>query len=104
MTQMTPRNVSIMENFVCNRLTLCHPNTVDEFRQLAEMLEWGYENHKTETRFGVFETWRNPIRQEALLRRGNSKAGAWQSSHQYGMAVDYVPWDTRKEWQAVELG
>lgn len=44
--------------------------------------------------FKLFEGYRSPERQ-AELRRDHpkvTKAGPWQSAHQYGMAVDYVWW------------
>lgn len=41
--------------------------------------------------FGIFEGYRSPERQAYLLKRGDSKAGPWQSAHQYGLAVDIVP-------------
>jgi hypothetical protein len=38
----------------------------------------------------VIEHWRTPERQRMLQARGNSKAGPWQSPHQFGEAVDIV--------------
>jgi peptidoglycan L-alanyl-D-glutamate endopeptidase CwlK len=54
----------------------------------------------------LFESWRHPDRQFELYRQGKSKASAWQSWHQYGLAVDLVGyidgkwcWDHRIAWQ-----
>ena len=41
-------------------------------------------------RIAIFETYRAPSRQTALFTAGHSKAKAWQSWHQYGLAVDIV--------------
>lgn len=38
-----------------------------------------------------FEGFRHPLRQHYLLTRAKStKAGPWQSAHQYGMAMDFA--------------
>lgn len=50
--------------------------------------------HKTgrlKTRFEIFETFRDPLRQMDLLTKGVTKAGKFQSAHQFGLAVDLVP-------------
>lgn len=44
----------------------------------------------------VFETYRDPERQTSLFYKGKSKARAWESPHQYGLAVDIVPFDGTK--------
>lgn len=45
----------------------------------------------------IFEAWRSPQRQDWLFEQGRSKPGhivtnarAWQSWHQYGLAVDFA--------------
>ena len=38
----------------------------------------------------ISEHWRTPERQAQLLSKGVSKAGPWQSPHQYGLAVDII--------------
>lgn len=50
--------------------------------------------------FKFFEGYRSPERQ-AELRRDHpkvTKAGPWQSAHQYGMAADYVWWNPETGW------
>ena len=41
--------------------------------------------------FLPFEALRHPARQAALCAEGRSNAGPWQSAHQWGLAVDFVP-------------
>lgn len=48
--------------------------------------------------FKLFEGYRSPNRQIEVFNRGTSKAKAWQSAHQYGLAVDYVWWDPADGW------
>ena len=38
----------------------------------------------------VFETYRHPARQWYLYNQKASKAQAWQSAHQYGLAADFA--------------
>lgn len=49
--------------------------------------------------FRLFEGYRSPERQDELFRSGNgvTRARAWQSAHQYGLAVDFVWW-TGERW------
>ncbi len=49
--------------------------------------------------FRVFEAFRNPLRQAWLYGQGRTRPGsivthgqAWESYHQYGLAVDFVLW------------
>ncbi len=85
-------------------LHLCAPVARDQFAALAAALI------KT-TRFRVFESYRGPVEQEAAFSRGASKARAFESAHQFGLAVDFVPWDGTKfiwpsavdrEWQSLD--
>lgn len=72
-------------------MKVLHP----KFRRLAEGLNQslarGYEAGETQTRFEVFETFRDPVRQLELLAKGTTKAGPWQSGHAFGLACDFVP-------------
>jgi hypothetical protein len=38
----------------------------------------------------IYETWRSPQRQRMLFEQEITKADAWQSWHQYGLALDFV--------------
>ena len=68
-----------------------HPKVQSVFHDLAEALVSGYEAGLTQTRFQIFETFRTPSRQNYLLTKGTTKARGWQSPHQFGFAVDFVP-------------
>lgn len=53
----------------------------------------------------IFEGWRSPQRQNQLYDQGRTKPGkivtnrqAWESIHQYGLAVDVAFKDTRGNW------
>lgn len=66
-----------------------------EFRRSADALaKYLIASHKTgltKTKFEVFETYRDPFRQKDLIAKGVSKAGPYQSAHQFGLAADFVP-------------
>lgn len=72
-----------------------------EMRPIAERIHQdlldAHETHRMEFRFEVFETLRLPGRQADLLAKGTSKAGPWQSAHQVGLAVDFVPYLTASQ-------
>lgn len=48
----------------------------------------------------VYEHWRTPERQAEMIAKGVSKAGPWQSAHQYGLAVDII--HSSKAWDVPE--
>lgn len=83
-------------------LGLCHPKAFDNFRQLTLMLESTHRNKMARTLFKPFETYRHPYRQIDLAEdpRGVTKATAFSSAHQFGLAVDYVAWDGGWSWDA----
>jgi len=72
-------------------VSLLYPEMQGPVRALAEQLVLAYQADKTEFRFEIFETYRSFWRQAQLFREGTTKARAWQSAHQFGFAVDYVP-------------
>lgn len=78
-----------------------HPKMRVAVRRLEDvMLTAGILAAPRTAGFKFFEGYRSPERQ-AYLRREHpkvTKAGAWQSSHQYGMAADYVWWDPETGW------
>lgn len=59
--------------------------------RLHKYLIDAHETGRTKTRFEIFETYRDPVRQASLLGKGTSKAGPFQSAHQFGLACDIVP-------------
>lgn len=70
---------------------LLHPFARKAFTALRDKLENDYAEGIIKHPIRPFEVWRHPLRQADLLARGTSKAGAWSSAHQYGLAVDFVP-------------
>ena len=59
----------------------------------------GHSGGHTKTLFRPFEGLRTNERQAFLLTQGTTKAGPWRSAHNYGLAVDYVPWvDGKWSW------
>ena len=72
-------------------ITDLHPEVRGQFSALAEDLTLAYQADHTEFRFEPFEGLRSPDRQNHLFTEGTTKARAWQSAHQFGLAVDFVP-------------
>lgn len=60
------------------------PVAADAFKALADDLA-------RDTPFLPFETYRDPAAQQDAKARGTSKAGPMLSPHQFGLAVDFVP-------------
>lgn len=75
-----------------------HPTARAQFLQLTEVLARGYEAGETLTLFRLFEGYRSPEDQEREFFETSSKARAWQSAHQYGLACDFVPYDAARQW------
>lgn len=64
---------------------------------LAIRLEDGYRAGLIPELFRPFEGYRSPQRQVEMLESKTSKAGPFESAHQYGLAVDFVPVKNGKE-------
>lgn len=82
-----------------------HPVCLQAFRKLTEDLERTHKDADTNWRFAPFEGLRSPVKQEELFakRPPVTHVGAWKSPHQYGLAVDFVPYNvvTQKfSWEA----
>lgn len=79
----------LTDGYVERRMDLLHPLFETRARAfIAAVRELRHDiGH-----FEVFETWRSPSRQRALLQKtaGVTKVGPWYSSHQYGLALDLV--------------
>lgn len=73
-------------------ITLLNAKFARIAKRLADYLIDSHETGRTKTRFEIFETYRDPMRQADLLRKGVSKASSFQSPHQFGLAVDFVPY------------
>lgn len=71
-----------------------HPVAQDAFRELAVDLSNQFSSDNTKTNFRLFEGYRSPQRQAYLFTQEPpvTKAGAWQSAHNYGLACDFVPY------------
>lgn len=68
-----------------------HPKARESFRLLSARLEQGYRAGSTNTLFRPFEGFRSNERQDYLYTvEKTTKARAWRSAHNYGLAVDYV--------------
>lgn len=79
-----------------------------DFQKLADMLAEDYDAGTTRTLFLAFEGYRSPERQKELFgqRPRVTQAQPWESGHQYGLCVDFVPfidgvwsWDDDHDWQ-----
>lgn len=65
--------------------------------RLHQYLIDAHQTGRTKTRFEIFETFRDPRRQADLLKKKVSKAGPFQSPHQFGLACDFVPYLSPEE-------
>lgn len=94
---------------VIRDMATLHPSCALAFRELAEYLKISFREGATHSDFGVFETYRHPLRQLYLLENDVTKAGLYKSAHQFGMAVDFVPhrktatgthwsWEQSEDW------
>lgn len=81
----------IIKMTIHSDLSLCNPEFAARCTRLHKYLVDAHETGRTKTRFEVFETYRDPIRQRDMFAKGVSKAGPFQSAHQFGLAVDFVP-------------
>lgn len=95
-----------------------HPKARGAFEQLEDYLQEQHRKGVTKTLFKVFEAFRTPERQYELYRKVPrvTKAEPWESAHNYGLAVDFVPlvdglwnWHDKNDWDflhraAVEFG
>jgi len=80
------------EQVKCNAIDMLTPSMREPIRQVLQAINKTTLTHK----WAVFETWRNPIRQEYLVKEGRSKTII--SAHGYGMACDIVPIDNEGQW------
>lgn len=84
-------------------VSLLHPKFRGKLVTLHEDLIRAYETGITKTRFEIFETFRDPIRQMEMVRKGTSKAAAFHSAHAFGLAADVVPFLSDEEATALAL-
>lgn len=91
-----------------NSLRFLQPAAIAPFVRLQTLLAHAFDEKKIRVLFMPFESYRTPHRQDVLLRKGTTKSRPWQSAHQYGLAVDFVPyhftgrvgwsWDDNEPW------
>lgn len=84
-------------------VSFLNPEFEARVRNLDEHLSLLYQTGVAEFRLKVFETYRSPARQLHLLSKAVTKAGPWQSPHQYGLAVDFVPYLTEAEADRLDV-
>lgn len=75
-----------------------HPIARDHFKALTNDLLREHRAGRLEYELRPFEGLRDLDWQNEMVRRGVSKAKAWSSAHQYGLAVDFVPWSPGMGW------
>lgn len=78
-------------------MALLHPACRADFYLLAGDLQRDFNAKVINVLFKPFETYRHPARQLEAFNQRTSRAGLYQSPHQFGLAVDFVPWDPATE-------
>lgn len=90
-----------------NDLKLLHPIFRGAVEELLIDLDTQFRRGKTKSQFRLFEGYRSPQRQAELLAKKPpvTKAGPWESAHQYGLAADIVAssgglwsWHEKEDW------
>lgn len=80
-----------------NSISLLAPAFAERLQLFMQHLQAEYPG------FQVFETVRTPQRQTELKGQRVSRANAYQSAHQFGLAADIVPCDAGNwHWPAVD--
>lgn len=83
---------------VYTALSNLHPKAFEPFACLASDLSGRFKRGELRTHFRVYETFRDAARQNELWDRKRTQARAWQSAHNYGLAVDFVPYVDGEGW------
>ena len=68
------------------------PSVRTRYLLLMRRLNDAHQRKETPTHFRPFEIYRSPERQNYLYKQGTSKAEGMESPHQFGLAVDFVPY------------
>lgn len=78
-----------------------HPIARMQFQEMAENLTQAFTGGAIKQWFRPHMGYRSPAVQDGLYAQGRTKQGAvvtkaqgWESAHQFGLAVDFVPWET----------
>lgn len=75
---------------------LVHPKARASFELLSYRLEEKFNAGVTQYWLRPFEGYRSPKRQAELLAGRKTKAGPFQSAHNFGLAIDFVPYNLEK--------
>lgn len=86
---MTKLIIYDIENTAIRDMDMLHPLMRGPVERMQIILAKMYADKLTPDNFQVFETWRHPNRQRALGANA-TKASAWRSPHQFGMAADFA--------------
>lgn len=78
-----------------------HPTIRGKAEGLHKHLIRLHETGELKLRFEIFETFRLPSRQIDMKAKGVSKAGAFASAHQFGLAIDFVPFLSQQDARAL---
>lgn len=96
--------------------SILNPVARPSLQRFTGRLDQAFHARETKTYFRPFETYRSPIAQRRMFTESNAtgriitKADAWHSAHQYGLAADFVPymkdsdgkyqwsWDEKWDW------
>lgn len=74
-------------------MSLLHHDCRADFYLLMGDLQRDFTHKKINVLFKPFEVYRHPSRQLEALNQKTSRARPYESAHQFGMAVDFVPFD-----------
>jgi hypothetical protein len=82
-------------------LDYTHPKAIGRFKELEARLVGAHARGELKRLLLPFESYRTPSRQRWLIEHTTAtKAGPWKSAHQYGLAVDFVPYrDGKWSWE-----
>lgn len=101
----TPKIIARGVSDIHRSLGVCHHKARGAFIELEKEFVLAHKAGETKCRFELFESYRSPYRQDHLLASKTTKARAWQSAHQYGLACDFVPRIAgRWTWRIMDLG
>lgn len=83
---------------ILRSIDLIHPIAQKAFITLQHALDVERQMGRL-PQIAMFETYRSPERQNELFRRKKTKARAFESAHQFGLAVDFVPLTDGGDWK-----
>ena len=84
-----------------NDLNRLHPEFLGTAISLHQRLIRLHQAGTLQLRLEVFETFRSFERQDDLFSKGTTKARGGQSPHNFGLAVDFVPFLSQCEARAL---